>query len=182
MSACMPTRTPSQSPISFLFESDPGLHICEVQLVHKKMLTARKHCNAHSAYSKFRSALELLETFGLMNPGPDDVEATHEFVQELDREYAEFMTRYQQKIKVVPNPTCMPIPNSAGSISIKALNYSTLGKTTQVKVIPHTDMTSLSDLQEEVRQLRCENEEQCQKLKHFQTLLENLQLQIDKSD
>ena len=51
--------------VSFTFASDPDQHICEVQLVHEGMLTARKHCNAHNAYAKFRSALELLETFGL---------------------------------------------------------------------------------------------------------------------
>ena len=54
--------------VSFTFASDPDQHICEVQLVHAGMLTARKHCNAHTMYSKFRSALELLETFGL---GPE---------------------------------------------------------------------------------------------------------------
>ena len=55
---------------SFTFVSDPDQHVCEVQLVHEGMLTARKHCNAHAAYAKFRSALELLETFGLMTLPP----------------------------------------------------------------------------------------------------------------
>merc|ERR1719201_2750885 len=64
--------------INFTFLSDPDQHVCEVQLVHEGMLTARKHCNAHTAYSKFRSALELLETFGLMQTPPhtdDDAQA-----------------------------------------------------------------------------------------------------------
>ena len=170
--------------------------------MHKKMLTARKHCNAHAAYSKFRSALELLETFGHMNPGPDDEEATHEFVQELNREYAEFLSRYQRIMKVArkPNPNpdlsanpngCMPSPNLSGIKIIKDLDILTPGEMTQVKTSPHTeaDIVSPQDLREEVRQLRFENEQlrsqhnktQTQ-LKHFQTCLEKIELQINNSD
>merc|ERR1719409_2027490 len=58
--------------INFTFVSDPDQHVCEVQLVHEGMLTARKHCNAHAAYSKFRSALEMLEAFGLMDPAAEE--------------------------------------------------------------------------------------------------------------
>merc|ERR1712032_373520 len=98
--------------INFTFVSDPDQHVCEVQLVHEGMLTARKHCNAHAAYSKFRSALELLETFGLMQTPPHaekampdvDTSATElvseelvkqrKFVQELGSEYDAFLDRY----------------------------------------------------------------------------------------
>ena len=79
---------------SFTFASDPDQHVCEVQLVHAGMLTARKHCNAHAAYAKFRSALELLETFGLAPGSPEETQASgavdtqhHEFVQTLEDGY-----------------------------------------------------------------------------------------------
>ena len=104
---------------SFTFVSDPDQHVCEVQLVHEGMLTARKHCNAHAAYAKFRSALELLETFGLMTlpPVTDETEVDvsteakvaseeltqhHKFVQELECEYITFVKGYQQKLGILP--------------------------------------------------------------------------------
>ena len=71
------------------------------------MLTARKHCNAHTAYAKFRSALELLETFGL---GPDSTEGAKslavpdmhqlEFAQALEDEYLDFLSRYEQAVGI----------------------------------------------------------------------------------
>ena len=86
---------------SFTFASDPDQHICELQLVHAGMLRARQQCNAHSAYSKFRSALELLETFELA-PGAaketkthnEFVQAHNEFVQAHEDEYKNFLARY----------------------------------------------------------------------------------------
>jgi predicted esterase YcpF (UPF0227 family) len=139
-----------------------------------------------------------------MNPGPDDEEATHEFVQELNREYAEFLSRYQRIMKVVrkpdtgpsANPTrSMPPPNTSGSEIVKDFNILSPGKTTQVKASTHTEehIISRQDLQDEVSQLRFVNEqlqtqlkhvnEQFQtQLKHFQKRLEKLQLQIDQSD
>ena len=97
---------------SFTFASDPDQHICELQLVHAGMLRARMQCNAHSAYSKFRSALELLETFELA-PGAaketktqwregteaakahnEFVQAHNEFVQAHEDEYKNFLARY----------------------------------------------------------------------------------------
>ena len=68
--------------------------------MHAGMLTARKHCNAHAAYAKFRSALELLEPFGLMSGAANAVvDAEHnEFVRSLEGEYRRFLTRYQQTV------------------------------------------------------------------------------------
>ena len=76
--------------------------------MHTGMLTARKHCNAHTAYAKFRSALELLETFGLA-PGVSEEALgagdTHhrEFVQTLEDEYEDFLTRYHRMVGIVAN-------------------------------------------------------------------------------
>jgi hypothetical protein len=47
--------------INFIFVDDPTQHVCEVQLVHEKLMLVRKNMGAHESYSFFRSALELLE-------------------------------------------------------------------------------------------------------------------------
>ena len=74
------------------------------------MLTARKHCNAHTAYAKFRSALELLETFGLAPGASTEMEALgagdmhhREFVQTLEDEYEDFLTRYHRMVGIGAN-------------------------------------------------------------------------------
>ena len=36
-------------------------HICEIQLVHKRMATVRREMGGHEGYSSFRAAEELLE-------------------------------------------------------------------------------------------------------------------------
>ena len=109
---------------SFSFASDPDHHICELQLVHVAMLTARKQCNAHSAYSKFRSALELLETFGLsQDDAKDDAKEawSHEVADgegarmqdELAQtnEYARFLARYQIVVGITsPAATILSSP------------------------------------------------------------------------
>jgi len=45
-----------------------ALHICEIQLVHHRMLVVRTHLGAHSDYADFRAALELTEVLGLQVP------------------------------------------------------------------------------------------------------------------
>ena len=75
--------------------------------MHKRMLTARKQCNAHAAYSKFRSAQELLETFGLMAAEPSD-ETPRELFHgvslscELVTDYEGFLSAYRQKTNLSP--------------------------------------------------------------------------------
>ena len=95
---------------SFSFASDPDQHICELQLVHRSMLTARKHCNAHTEYAKFRTALELLETFELSTHSVDVAEATRasgdledhlDFVDSQKKEYHNFLYRYQRAMGIV---------------------------------------------------------------------------------
>eukprot|EP00039_Didymoeca_costata_P005888 m.85664 g.85664 ORF g.85664 m.85664 type:complete len:472 (-) comp13018_c1_seq9:1570-2985(-) len=51
----------SDTMINFYFANDCNKHICEVQLVHARMMTVRKEREAHKGYSQFRTALELLE-------------------------------------------------------------------------------------------------------------------------
>jgi hypothetical protein len=48
--------------VNFVFVDDPARHICEVQLVHNKMMLVRKNMGAHSSYSFFRTANEMLES------------------------------------------------------------------------------------------------------------------------
>ena len=51
--------------VNFSFNGDPSKHICELQIVHKNMLTARKGLPGHSVYNRVRNAWELLEHFGV---------------------------------------------------------------------------------------------------------------------
>jgi len=51
--------------VNFYFEADGRKHICEVQLVHTRLLTIRKNMGAHKSYSVFRAALELCEMVGV---------------------------------------------------------------------------------------------------------------------
>ena len=45
-------------------EDSPYWHVCEVQFVHAHMSLVRRQMGAHHSYSKFRSAMELLEVLG----------------------------------------------------------------------------------------------------------------------
>ena len=77
-----------------------------MQLVHEGMLTARKHCNAHAAYSKFRSAREILETFGLMDPAAEEGGAygqnQRSFVAEMNRDYEQGLIDYRRTTGLSP--------------------------------------------------------------------------------
>ena len=75
-----------------------------MQLVHEDMLTARKYCNAHAAYSKFRSAYEILETFGLMDPDPFD-DLQRDFVTEMGASYNKFLATYEHTTGLSPLPS-----------------------------------------------------------------------------
>ena len=48
--------------------SDANKHVCEVQLVHSSLLTARKGLPGHVIYGVVRNASEVLEFLGLL-PG-----------------------------------------------------------------------------------------------------------------
>ena len=48
--------------------SDANKHVCEVQLVHKSLLTARRGLPGHVIYGVVRNGTEVLEFLGLL-PG-----------------------------------------------------------------------------------------------------------------
>ena len=79
------------------------------------MLTARKHCNAHAAYSKFRSALEMLEAFGLMDPAVEEGDVydqnQHSFVEELNRDYEQGLIAYRHTTGLSPLATTAAASN-----------------------------------------------------------------------
>jgi hypothetical protein len=47
--------------INFVFTDDPHGHICEIQLVHDKLMLVRKNMGTYESYAFYRSAVELLE-------------------------------------------------------------------------------------------------------------------------
>jgi hypothetical protein len=49
------------SMFNFYFLDDPARHICEVQIVHQQLLTARKGLPGHVIYGRVRNACEILE-------------------------------------------------------------------------------------------------------------------------
>jgi len=54
--------------INFFFIDDPQQHVCEVQIVHKKMLVARQGLPGHAIYDRVRNASEILEKLDVANP------------------------------------------------------------------------------------------------------------------
>ena len=52
--------------INFYLVADSNKHICEVQLVHNMMMTARKGLPGHAVYNRMRNASEL---FAVMSGG-----------------------------------------------------------------------------------------------------------------
>ena len=164
---------PNPNPNSFTFVSDPDQHVCEVQLVHEGMLTARKHCNAHTGYVKFRSALELLETFGLMRtPTHTDVDTSatqlvseelvqRKFVQELGREYDTFLRKYQQMLGILP---VVDTDDTLTLEDVSASHDTATGSATELKV--------------EVRRLQHENTSQQKQVTAQQQQITEQQHQI----
>jgi hypothetical protein len=47
--------------MNFRLRSDANQHVCEVQIVHKKLLLARSGLGGHGPYAKVRAASEILE-------------------------------------------------------------------------------------------------------------------------
>ena len=47
--------------INYYLKSDEAKHVCELQLVHASLLTARKGLPGHVVYGRGRNALELME-------------------------------------------------------------------------------------------------------------------------
>mmetsp|Transcript_64123 Transcript_64123/g.119225 ORF Transcript_64123/g.119225 Transcript_64123/m.119225 type:complete len:776 (-) Transcript_64123:71-2398(-) len=51
--------------VNFTFQSDESQHVCELQVMHVKMMTIRSDMGAHHDYAQFRGAVELLEQYGI---------------------------------------------------------------------------------------------------------------------
>ena len=54
--------------INFYLKDDPNKHICELQLIHNQMMTARKGLPGHAVYNRVRNASELLLLFDVEKP------------------------------------------------------------------------------------------------------------------
>ena len=175
------THTPTiiSMPASFTFVSDPDQHMCEVQLVHAEMCTARKHCNAHAEYTKFRSALELLDTFGVMNN-----------FEEFDKDCEEFQKKYRAQIDLPPelgplieaHGHIFAKTSTAGSINDvdeqkdNAIVASTLNTTRELELrsLPEANqemaVTAILDTHLELRRLQSANakfQEQLQQQREY---------------
>ena len=59
------TRHPPQ--INYYVASDANKHVCEVQLVHRSLLTARRGLPGHVIYGVVRNSTEVLEFLGLLS-------------------------------------------------------------------------------------------------------------------
>merc|ERR1712232_995699 len=51
--------------VNFVFTDDPAQHVCELQIMHEKLMTIRADMGAHHDYAQFRGAAELLEFQGV---------------------------------------------------------------------------------------------------------------------
>jgi hypothetical protein len=58
------------------FSSDRNSHVCEIQFVHKQLLVVREQLGGHEVYNYFRSAMELLDTLGLLKTASSDAGTT----------------------------------------------------------------------------------------------------------
>ena len=76
--------------------------------MHAGMLTARKHCNAHNAYAKFRSAMELLETFGLASLPPVRVRE-NDASGPVSRYASLNLETGRKRVPTAPRESCMDI-------------------------------------------------------------------------
>ena len=47
---------------------DANEHVCEIQIVHAKMLVARENLGGHGPYAQLRAATEILEVLGSQTP------------------------------------------------------------------------------------------------------------------
>ena len=175
--------------------SDPDQHVCEVQLVHEGMLTARKHCNAHAAYAKFRSALELLETFGLMTLPPlTDEEEIHvsaeakaaseklaqnyRFVQEFKCEYISFLEEYQQKLGIPPVvDTDGHTEKGFGGI---AMEDDSASYPTSMAFAPDLQVEEITSQHHEITTLHQQNTSQQREITALHHKIERIRMQLEQ--
>lgn len=68
----------------YLQEDARNLYLCEVQIVHTKMLMARKELGAHGAYDVVRFGNELLEATETVDDDAEGAES-HPLIAKLER-------------------------------------------------------------------------------------------------
>ena len=68
--------------INFYLNSDSNKHICELQLVHTQMMTARKGLPGHAVYNRVRNASELLLLMGMIHEQPKNEKELQEWLIE----------------------------------------------------------------------------------------------------
>lgn len=51
--------------VNFRFTDDDSKHVCELQVMHKRMMTIRADMGAHKDYAQIRGAIEILELHGV---------------------------------------------------------------------------------------------------------------------
>jgi len=51
--------------VNFRFTDDESEHVCELQVMHKRMMTIRADMGAHKDYAQIRGAIEILELHGV---------------------------------------------------------------------------------------------------------------------
>ena len=56
--------------VNLAIVGDDYEHVCEVQIVHSKMLVARSHLGGHEPYAKLRAATEMAEVIEWMASRP----------------------------------------------------------------------------------------------------------------
>jgi len=95
--------------VNFHFTDDPAEHVCELQVMHSKMMTIRADMGAHHDYAVFRGAVEVLEYFGVdweAEDGDDDEEPSHkqmaamkQAMHEGDNELREELQAVREEVK-----------------------------------------------------------------------------------
>lgn len=81
--------------INFVFTDVEPQIVCELQVVHSELLTARVECGGHKQYSKFRCASELLARKKTIMSRDEDHMQTYR--QKIRRGYDDIRTIYTGK-------------------------------------------------------------------------------------
>ena len=76
--------------INFYLKNDPNQHICEIQLVHRQMMTARKGLPGHAVYNRVRNADEIVNQW-MENDQPQTKEELEKWLMEWQKEKNEII-------------------------------------------------------------------------------------------
>ena len=97
--------------LNFYLKSDPNKHICELQLVHAQMLTARKGLPGHAVYNRVRNAGEMLA----ICPNAVEQPQTREEIIEWLRNWND------QRLGIKPNNGALEAHGSPGEWDVKKI-------------------------------------------------------------